>query len=200
VSSRLPALRPGDLAPEQRRLYESLAANEVPLFERAGVEVRAPDGALLGPFNPLLFSPALAAAQLEVFRADKADSALSSRVHEIVILTVGAALDSDYELYAHERVGRLAGLSAEEIQGLIGGQPPDLPNQEEASAYEFTRQLVEEHRVDSRTYEAADRAFGPKALVDMVLLIGLYMTTCSIINAFEAAAPVRPLGGMAGTV
>jgi 4-carboxymuconolactone decarboxylase len=193
VSSRLPALRPSDLEPSQRRLYESMVANEVPLFEQAGVEVRAPDGALLGPFNPLLFSPVLGAAQLEAFRADKADSALSRRVHEIVILTVGAALDSDYELYAHRTVGRLAGLTADEIEALTGGRAPDLPNQEEASAYEFTRQLVEEHRVDPQAYEAAERALGPRALVDMVLLLGLYMTTCSIINAFEVPAPVGPL-------
>ena len=189
MTPRLPFRRAADLDRLQRDLYDSLVANEVPLFEKAGVEVRATDGSLLCPFNPVLFSPVLGAAQLEVFRADKADSSLPRRVHEIVILTVGAALDSDYELYAHRTIGTLAGLSEHVIEALIGGQAPDLPREEEASAYEFTRQLVREHRVDPETYGAAERAFGSKGLVDMVLLIGLYMTTCSIINAFEVPTP-----------
>jgi 4-carboxymuconolactone decarboxylase len=114
---------------------------------------------------------------------------LSGRVHEIVILTVGAALESDYELYAHTRVGRLNGLSEHEIEAVTAMQAPDLPSQEEASAYEFTGELVCKHRIDSDAYAAAERAFGPKGLVDIVLLIGPYLATCSIINAFEVPVP-----------
>jgi hypothetical protein len=36
--------------------------------------------------------------------------------------------------------------------------------------------------------EVAD-AFGHEGWVDMVMLIGLYLTTCAIINAFEVPAP-----------
>lgn len=39
------------------------------------------------------------------------------------------------------------------------------------------------------TAERAEQAFGHKGLVDMVMLIGLYNTTCSIINAFEVPVP-----------
>lgn len=46
------------------------------------VRRRAPDGSLLGPFNPMLFSPAIAAAQLAVFHADKRSTSLSPDVHE----------------------------------------------------------------------------------------------------------------------
>ena len=107
----------------------------------------------------------------------------------IVILTVGAALESDYELYAHTRVGRLSGLSEHEIEAVTAMQAPDLPSQEEARAYEFTGELVCKHRIDSDAYAAAERAFGPKGLVDIVLLIGPYLATCSIINAFEVPVP-----------
>jgi 4-carboxymuconolactone decarboxylase len=43
--------------------------------------------------------------------------------------------------------------------------------------------------VDCRTYARAAGAFGHKGVVDLVLLIGLYVTTCSIINAFAVPAP-----------
>jgi hypothetical protein len=96
------------------------------LVDKAGVEVVAADGSPLGPFNPLLLNPALGAAQIDVFRADKASSSLSRRVHEIVILVVGAAWGSEYELYAHGIVGRLAGLPADVIQALVSGRRPEL--------------------------------------------------------------------------
>jgi hypothetical protein len=59
--------------------------------ESSGARAIAHDGSLLGPFNPLLFKPVLGTAYLEVLRADEQSTSLSARVHEIVILTVGAA-------------------------------------------------------------------------------------------------------------
>jgi 4-carboxymuconolactone decarboxylase len=160
-----------------------------PGADQSGFEVIAPDRSLLGPLNPLLFSPALGAAQIDVFHADKASTSLPPRVHEVVILTVGAAWDSHYELYAHSATGKLAGLSDDVIEALLAGQPPDFRNDQEAIAHAFTRQLVDQHRVDTETYTQAQQAFGHKGVVDMVLLIGLYLATCSLINAFEVPAP-----------
>lgn len=78
-----------------------MVANEVPWAESGGARAIAEDGSLLGPFNPLLFSLAIGAPMLGVFRADKYPSSLPPRVHEIDILTVGAAWHAAYELYAH---------------------------------------------------------------------------------------------------
>jgi 4-carboxymuconolactone decarboxylase len=61
-------------------------------------------------------------------------------------------------------------------------------SEEEATAHAFTWQLAHKHRIDQNTHADAARTFGDKGLVDMVVLIGLYLTTCAIINAF---APPR---------
>jgi 4-carboxymuconolactone decarboxylase len=189
MSGRLPALKPGDLNETQSELYDRLVAGYGPWAEKSGFEVIAPDRSLLGPLNPLLFNPALGSAQIDVFDADRASTSLSPRVHEVVILTVGAAWGSDYELYAHSAVGNLVGLSDDVVDALVAGEPPDFRNEQEASAYEFTQQLIGEHRVEAETYARAEQAFGHKGLVDMVLLIGLYLATCSLLNAFEVPAP-----------
>jgi 4-carboxymuconolactone decarboxylase len=189
MSGRLPQLRPEDLNDAQRSLYDALVASFGPWADKAGFEVIAPDRSLLGPLNPLLFSPALGAAQIDVFHADKATTSLPPRVHEVVILTVGAAWDSDYELYAHSATGRLSGLSDGVVEALLASGPPDFRNEQEAIAHAFTRQLVGEHRVEAETYARAQQEFGDKGVVDMVLLIGLYLATCSLINAFEVPAP-----------
>jgi 4-carboxymuconolactone decarboxylase len=189
MSGRLPSLTPRDLDGAPRAFYDRLVASYGPWAEKSGFEVIAPDGSLLGPLNPLLFSPALGAAQIDVFDADKSSTSLSPRVHEVVILTVGAAWNADYELYAHKAVGRLAGLSDDVVDALVAGRTPDFSNEQEASAFEFTRQLVGTHRVDAETYARAEQTFGHKGLVDMVLLIGLYLATCSLLNAFDIPAP-----------
>jgi 4-carboxymuconolactone decarboxylase len=189
MSGRLPSLTPADLDDAQRELHDALLVNEVALFEKAGVAVIAPEGSLLGPFNPLLLNPVLGRAQIGVFRADRSSTSLSPRVHEIVILTVGAAWASDYELYAHRIAGKLAGLTDDVIQALVSGRPPQLENAQEATAHEFTRQLAYRHRVNAETYAQATKAFGDRGVVDIVLLIGLYLTTCAIINAFDIRAP-----------
>jgi 4-carboxymuconolactone decarboxylase len=189
MSGRLPSLRPADLDAAQRALYDSLVASFGPWADKSGFEVVAPDGSLLGPLNPLLFSPAAGAAQVEMFHADRSGTSLPPRVHEVVVLTVGAAWGSDYELYAHSAVGRLAGLTDDVVEALRAGRSPDFRNDQEAIAHELTRQLVGRHRVEPETYLRAEQAFGHKGLVDMVLLIGLYLMTCSLINAFEVPAP-----------
>jgi 4-carboxymuconolactone decarboxylase len=189
MSGRLPALKPEDLNAAQSEFYERLVATYGSWADKSGFEVIAPDRSLLGPLNPLLFSPVLGAAQVGVFDADKASTSLSPRVREVVILTVGAAWGSDYELYAHHAVGKLVGLSDAVVEALVAGRSPDLRKEQEASAHEFTRQLTAEHRVQADTYARAEQALGRKGLVDMVLLIGLYLATCSLLNAFEVPAP-----------
>jgi 4-carboxymuconolactone decarboxylase len=189
VTGRLPQLRPEDLNDAQRALYDALVASFGPWADTSGFEVIAPDRSLLGPLNPLLFSPALGAAHVDVFHADRSSTSLSPRVHEVVILTVGAAWDSDYELDVHRAVGRRAGLSDDVVDALVAGEPPDFHNEQEAVAHQFTRQLVGHHRVTADTYARAEQALGHKGLVDMVLLIGLYLATCSLINAFDDRAP-----------
>jgi 4-carboxymuconolactone decarboxylase len=189
MSGRLPQLRPEDLNDAQRALYDYLVAGYRPWADMSGFDVVAADGSLLGPLNPLLFSPALGAAQTDVFHADKASTSLSPRVHEVVILTVGASWRSNYELYAHSAVGRQAGLSDDVIDALVAGHPPEFRNDQEATAYQFTQQLIDHHRVDAHTYARAEQAFGHKGVVDMVLLIGLYVATCALLNAFDVPAP-----------
>jgi negative regulator of replication initiation len=67
-------------------------------------------------------------------------------------------------------------------------RPPEFRNEQEAVAHRFTRQLVDHHRVDAHTYARAEQALGHRGVVDMVLLIGLYLATCALLNAFDGPA------------
>jgi 4-carboxymuconolactone decarboxylase len=188
-AGRLRQLIPADLDPAQRAFYDSMVANEVPWAEHGGARAMADDGSLLGPFNPLLFSPAISAAMLEVFRADKDHTSLPALSHEVVVLTVGAAWRGEYELYAHRAIGTAQGLPASTIDAIVAGARPHFDTEQNEAAYAFTWQLTHHHAVDEAAYRRAVAAFGESGVVDMVLLIGLYMTVCAIVNAFDVPVP-----------
>jgi 4-carboxymuconolactone decarboxylase len=199
AAGRLRALKRSELDETQRAFYDSMVANEVPWAQRGGAWAMADDGSLLGPFNALLFSPTISAAMLDVFRADKSSTSLPARVHEIVILTVGATCQAAFELYAHRAIAAAVGLPETTINAIVGGEAPNFDSEAEAAAYDFTWQLATTHRVDDPGFGRAADAFGAAGLVDMVMLIGLYQTVCGIVNAFEVPVPVGPPpGGVAG--
>ncbi|MEJ7658534.1 MAG: carboxymuconolactone decarboxylase family protein [Hymenobacter sp.] len=138
--------RPAELSAEQRGVYDQLLATEVPWAEQSGFEAQTEAHELIGPFNAMLRSPEIATAMLGLTSALGQHSALGAPVRQVVILTVGAAWQADYELYAHAAVARKAGLAEEAIRALAAGQPPTGLGPEEVLAHEFTRQLVATHR------------------------------------------------------
>lgn len=76
------------------------------------------------------------------------------------------------------------------IEAIAAGERPEFESGAEASAYDFTRQLTHNHAVDDAAYSRSARDFGDAGLVDMVMLIGLYLTVCATVNAFEVPVPL----------
>ncbi len=117
---RLPDLRPEDLDPEQRALYDDIVGGprgagpqHFPLTTR--------DGALTGPFGVMIHGPALGRPLQELGSAVRYATGLTDRVREIAILAVAAATGSAFEQHAHERVGRAVGLTDVELVDLSAG-------------------------------------------------------------------------------
>ncbi len=188
-TDRLPLLTPSELDPTQKQVYDKMVQEQVPWATKSGFTAATPDGKLLGPFNALLYGPEVGQSYLDYFTAEKKNTTLSERVHEIVILAVGAAWNSPYELYAHAAVGKSVSLPEEVVQALAAGQMPEDLSVQEKSAYEFAHQLAATHWVDAPTYAQAKAEFGDKGLVDIVMLTGLYLVTCAALNAFEVPVP-----------
>ena len=186
---RLPLLDPARLNEAQHSVYDRIVNTLVRWAERSGFQSMTQDGQLIGPFNPMLLSPDIAPALLDLQEAEQAHTSLDKRVREVVILSVGAVWRSEYELYAHVAVAQTAGLAEETVRVLASGGVPDGLSEPEHLAARFARALATGHRVDAALYEAAQAAFGPKGLVDLVTLAGIYHTVCGLLNAFEVPAP-----------
>jgi 4-carboxymuconolactone decarboxylase len=159
LGSRLPLLDPKALSPAQKEMYDRLNSTMTPWADGAQFQSKTSDGRLIGPFNPILYSPVISKNFMDVHDAEEKHTSLNERVRQVVILAVGAALQSDYERYAHEAAARIAGISEDAILTLAtGGLPDDLSDQEKI-AQRYARQLSVEHRVDVATYNAAEHAF-----------------------------------------
>ena len=85
-------------------------------------------------------------------------------------------------------MARTVGLSDAVIDGIRTGSEEAITG-DELVAHRFTDQLVRTHRVDDETYAAAEQAFGRDGVLDMVHLIGMYLATSALLNAFEVPAP-----------
>ena len=84
-------------------------------------------------------SPAILEAYLSFDQA-LADGVLTPKLRERIALTVAEANGCDYCLAAHSAVGRMVGLSEEEIQDSLKGVSPDSKVE---AALRFARQIVE---------------------------------------------------------
>ena len=188
-NTRLPLLDPAALNRDQADLYERIRTEMLPWAKETGFEAETADGRLLGPFNAFLYSPELGAVQMDYVAAERAATGLDASVREVVILTVGAACEAAYEVYAHRAVAAKAGLATEDIEALATNGEPKTLSADEMVAHRFVKAVVKDHRVPAPLFAEAQKAFGHKCLVDMLHLVGLYLTVSALLNAFEVPVP-----------
>ena len=189
LGGRLPLLDPTELEGDQKELYSFLNSTFISWADASGFSGKTADGRLIGPFNPNLYSPGITPSWVQLVQAESKTTSLTKRMREVVILSVGTAWEAPYALYAHAAVGRKVGISEAAIQALIAGKSPNDLLVEEQVAHRFARQLAKEFRVDPNLYREAESLLGRTGLVEMVYLIGIYLLTSAMLNAFEIPAP-----------
>lgn len=184
---RLPPLPPAAMTAPQRTLHDAMAP--VVAEHLKGFVSKRSDGALVGPFPPMLHFPAFGQPAWEYTRALIEQAKLPKRVREVAILVTGACFNSRYELYAHEHVADSTGLSQAKIAAIAAGQrPPDL-EPEEAVAYDVAAALASGKQLPGSTYQAAVDAFGQDGVGELVYLIGGYCLVSVLLNAFDMSVP-----------
>lgn len=186
-AERLPRLTPGDLTEEQEEVYRSITggprAQGKQLFPLTDA-----DGALTGPFGVMLHAPALGVALQEVGAAIRYRTDLSARSREVAILLVAVATDSEFEWYAHSRVGASVGLTPDELDALRQGRfTSDDPGEEAVARLSVA--LLEGRALDDGEYALYDAVLGSRAIVEVVVLVGYYRLLAQSMQVFEIGVP-----------
>ncbi len=184
---RLPPLPPEVLAADQRAFHDESVAFISAAF--SGFKTQRDDGALLGPWTVWVRNPEIGRAAQGLIAAIADLKSLPKRVHEIIILAVGAHFDAAYELYAHCALAQQAGLPDRQIAALVAGQKPDDLSDEEAIAFDCANALAHGGVLPGFLYAAAQKSFGEKGVAHLTYLAAFYAFVSMTLNAHDVPAP-----------
>ena len=192
---RAPPFPPDQMQPDVRALHDDMA--EIAQKWKGFVSKRE-DGALVGPFAPMLRFPRFGGPAWAYTKALIANSKLPKPAHEVAILVTGAAFDSRYELYAHERVAGQAGLSDAKIAAVAAGQRPADLTEEEQAAFDVAAALTAGKQLPESTYQRALKVFGEDQTAELVYLVAGYGLISMLLNAYDVSVPGREEGFQRG--
>jgi len=185
---RLAVLSSDEMTPEQVGLYREILGGPRGQGPRA-VLLNSGAGGLAGPFNAMLYAPAVGHALQELGVAIRFRTTLAPRIRETAILVVAQAWDSAYERDSHEPIGRDAGLTDPEIEALRAGADPGFADERERVAYQVARAMVGPADLNDQEYAAAAATLGEQALVELSALVGYYATLALQLRIFRVTAP-----------
>ena len=188
--ARIPKLEPSSLDDEQRSLYDAIAGGrraQTPQLFRLTDE----KGRLEGPFNAFLLQPRLGSALQALGSSVRYDTGLDDRSREIAILVVAAHWRSDFERYAHEAVGRSAGLNDADLAAVRDGRHEHLTGREAVVARTASA-LVTRGDLDDAEYREAVHHVGAAGLFELLTLVGYYATLALQLRVFRVPAPAAP--------
>ena len=186
---RLEAIPPTNFTPEQHELFERIQAI-IGRQDRGFITARA-DGAMVGPYNPMLHFPQFGGALWGVITALTQHGTLPKTVRELVMLVTGAQFNARYELYAHEQSAAKAGLSPSKIAGLASGTKPSDLTAEESAAFDVAKVLVAGGQLAESAYQRALTTFGEQGTAELIYLIGTYCLVSVLLNGYDVPVPGR---------
>jgi 4-carboxymuconolactone decarboxylase len=186
---RLPLIPPARLTPEQRPLYEDMKAGIASNFN--DFKTVAPDGSLMGPWNPWLHEPVIGKAVWDLTKAMTAQATLKDEPRQIAILVTGAHFDAAYEIYAHIAVAEREKMSAKRLSALCANIKPTDLNDEESVAYDVAFALVNGGVLPEPCYRLAVDTFGQHGANELIFLVGLYALVSMTLNGFNVPVPER---------
>jgi 4-carboxymuconolactone decarboxylase len=188
--ARLRKLSPATLDEDQRAVYDAVAGGRRAQGPQLFRLVDA-DGGLEGPFNAFLLQPKLGYALQALGAAVRYETGLSDRAREIAILVVSAHADSAFEWYAHEAVGRHAGLTDQDLNALRTGTYDVLPAQDERVVAATAQALAADGDLNDAQYTLAVDTLGEKTLFELLTLVGYYLALALQLRVFRVGVP-RP--------
>ena len=178
MNDRMPPLASEAMSEEQRAAAAELAAG--------------PRGGVRGPFVPLLRSPELMRRLQKVGEYLRYESALERRLGEFAMLVVSRHLTQQFEWQVHYPLAIEAGLAKETADALANGARPCAMREDEAMVYDFCSELLHVHGVAEETYREVSGRLGERGVVDLVGLVGYFITVSLVMNVAHTPAPPHP--------
>ena len=167
------------------RLTPITSKDQVPAKDHAIVDaIIGSRGALQGPFSMFLHSPEIAGRVAHLGAYVRFEGSLDMRVRVLAAMTVAREFEAAYVWGAQTGGARRQGVPESTITAIRDKHTRGMPP-EDAQIVEFTRQLLQKHRVDDTTFKAMQARFGNDELIQLTGAIGYYTLLAMTVNACE---------------
>jgi 4-carboxymuconolactone decarboxylase len=188
VTARVPQLELADMTAQQREFYDKYATG-VRARPGAAFPLVDADGHLMGPPAVWVLSQPLGLALERFGYAIRYELTMSRRSQEMAILMVAQHRRSEFERFAHEQAGLMAGLTEDDLAALAAGQAPDLRTGEESVVYAATRRILDAGSLTAAEYEEYAGTLPVPQLFELVTLIGYYLMLATQLSVFDIEPP-----------
>jgi len=173
--SRLPLLTRDDLDEQGKAAYDLIVG------DRAAPRT--------GPVPASLYSPAIARAWHDINSFLRYNGDLSPRHTEVAILVAAREIDQQYEWSGHEPAALRFGAPQEVVDTIKFDREPVNLTPEETLIIRIGRQLMREHKLDSKLFARGVELFGEKGLVEMTTVMGDYVMVGMVLTAVNQQLP-----------
>jgi 4-carboxymuconolactone decarboxylase len=120
-------------------------------------------------------------------------SDLNPMLREVAILRVGYLSKSAYEVFHHEGLGRQIGLTDAQIDAIRAGKANPALTPAQAAVMAFADDVIVNVRAGDATLAAVRGFLSDQALVDLILVIGLYMTVSRLLETTGVELDTAPI-------
>ena len=171
AEDRLPTIPPAQYSPEQKQAAaEFEAARKVPVF---------------GPFEPLMYSPAVMSQARAMGDYLRYQSAIGNTLSELAILLTAREWTQDFEWSVHYPIALKAGIRQDVADAIAEGRRPATLSADEEIVYDYASELLKNKQVSNSTFERAKTRFGAQGVVDMTGILGYYTFLAMQLNAAQ---------------
>jgi 4-carboxymuconolactone decarboxylase len=170
------------------RLTPITSKDQVAAKDHAIVDaIEGSRGALQGPFTMFLHSPEIAGRVAHLGAYVRFEGSLDMRARVLAAMTTAREFEAIYVWGAQTGGARRLGVPEATITAIREKHSRGIPP-EDAQIVEFTRQLLQKHRVDDATFKAIQGRFGSDGLIQLTGAIGYYSMLAMTVNACELEA------------
>jgi len=141
-------------------------------------------GAVQGPFTMAMHCPPLANHLVNLGGYVRFEGKLDHRVRVLAAMTVAREFDCMYVWGAQTGQARKQKVPESTITAIRERHSRGVPP-EDAQIIDFTRELINKHRVSDETMQALQKRFGNYQLVELTGTIGYYTLLTMTANATE---------------
>jgi 4-carboxymuconolactone decarboxylase len=192
AQNRLSAIPDAEMRePLRRALAEYREVRPDGLGQLGGAK---PDGTGAGMGGPNLWTvyvhlPEILGPLRELHEQSHVNPRLSQKLVHFVIMIVARHWTNDIWT-AHDEDSIKEGLGRDTVLALEEGRHPEHMTEDEAAAYDFCTELLQNKRVSDATYARAVAALGEEGVVQMAVTAGLYTYLSMAVNmAYPESAP-----------